>query len=713
MRSVGEGCAKEAIMDRTLHDMRNDLAVAIGTVHALIDGKLEPSPSRLGDILGSLEALDAALVSSPAVASEAVIPKEDLLNAVIEGSPYAKVLVNGGGRIVLVNTQAEALFGYSRDELLGMSIDQLVPERFRLGHHKLRDDFAAAPSARAMGAGRDLYGRRKDASEVPIEIGLNPITTGGETFTLAAITDISERKHSEELRLAHLGVQRHAAELEELNRELADASRFKTEFVSTMSHELRTPLASIIAGAELLSRIKLDDRARITVQTMAEASEALLTLINSVLDFSKIEAGKMELQVGSFEIGPVLEGVADVLAHVAREKNVTLNAYVDPSIPVVLGDRDRVRQILLNLLGNAVKFTESGRVVVRAVSEELSAEDVLVRFDVQDTGIGIPPDVLPQLFEPFAQADRSASRKFAGTGLGLSISKRLVEMMGGRIGVESTLGVGSSFWFAVRFARASNAVAALRRMPKGTVALIVSGDDTFAEIVRSYLDSWSMESRRVTSGDDVVASLRIDATARGIVIVDLDNTGAADLSSTVEILRAIAPSRVIAVGRNGVLSKPVRQSQLYDAIVKVVDVEPSTEPDNAAPELPARVALTNGTVLVAEDNEPLRRLLKQQFEDLDVAVTFVSDGRQALEAIRAERYAMVFMDCQMPNLDGLDATKLIRHEERLTGRHLPITAMTANAFAEDRAACLAAGMDDYLSKPVKLADLRAKIERWT
>jgi two-component system, sensor histidine kinase and response regulator len=713
MRSVGEGCAKNWIMDRTLHDMRNDLAVAIGTVHALIDGKLEPSAGRLGDILQSLEALDAALVVPRAAASEVKAPKEDLLNAVIEGSPYAKVLVNGSGRIVLVNAQAEALFGYSRDELLGMSIDQLVPERFRRGHPELRDNFTAAPTARAMGAGRDLYGRRKDASEVPIEIGLNPIATGGETFTLAAITDISERKHSEELRLAHVGVQQHAAELEELNRELADVSRFKTEFVSTMSHELRTPLGAIIGAAELLSRMKLDERAQITVQTMVEASEALLALINSVLDFSKIEAGKMELQVEPFEIEPILEGAADVLAHLAREKNITLNAYVDPSIPAVLGDRDRVRQILLNLLGNAVKFTESGRVVVRAVSEELSADEVLVRFDVQDTGIGIPRELLPQLFEPFAQADRSASRKFEGTGLGLSISKRLVEMMGGRIGVESTAGKGSSFWFAVRFARASNAVSALRRLPEGTVALIVSGDDTFAEIVRSYLDSWSMGSLRAMSGDDLVADLRSDTTARWVAIVDLDNTGAVDLSSTVEILRAIAPSRVIAVGGNGALSKPARQSQLYDAIVRAVDVEPSIAPDVAAPEPSMPAFARNGTVLVAEDNDRLRRLLKLQFDDLGVPVAFVTDGRQALEAVRKQKYAMIFMDCQMPNLDGLDATKLIRHEERLTGGHLPITAMTANAFAEDRAACLAAGMDDYLSKPVKLADLRAKIERWT
>jgi PAS domain S-box-containing protein len=700
-------------MDRTLHDMRNDLAVAIGTVHALIDGKLEPTPGRLTDILESLEALDAALVTTPVAASEIAVPKEDLLNAVIEGSPYAKILVNGVGRIVLVNAQAEALFGYTREELLGMSIDQLVPERFRPGHPKLRDNFSVAPTARAMGAGRDLYGRRKDAGEVPIEIGLNPITTGGETFTLAAITDISERKHGEELRLAHLVVQQHAAELEELNRELADVSRFKTEFVSTMSHELRTPLGAIIGASELLSRMQLDGRAQITVQTMVEASEALLALVNSVLDFSKIEAGKMELQLEAFEIESVLEGAADVLAHLAREKRITLNAYVDPSIPAVLGDRDRLRQILLNLLGNAVKFTESGRVVVRAVSEELTPDEVLVRFDVQDTGIGIPPALLPQLFEPFAQADRSASRKFAGTGLGLSISKRLVELMGGTIGVKSTVGAGSSFWFAVRFARAPEAVSVSRRLPEGTAALIVSGDDTFAEILRSYLVSWSMESRRSISGDDVVAGLRGDATTRWIAIVDLDNTGAVDPSSTVDILRAIAPSRVIAIGRNGALAKPVRQSQLYDAIVKAADIEPSIAPDVAASEAFAHVSPIDGAILVAEDNDRLRRLLKLQFDDLGVPVSFVTDGLQALDAIRKQTYAMVFMDCQMPNLDGLDATKLIRHEERLTGRHLPITAMTANAFAEDRAACLAAGMDDYLSKPVKLADLRAKIERWT
>jgi CheY-like chemotaxis protein len=263
----------------------------------------------------------------------------------------------------------------------------------------------------------------------------------------------------------------------------------------------------------------------------------------------------------------------------------------------------------------------------------------------------------------------------------------------------------------VPFARAPEASIVQRRVPSGTAAFIVSGDDTFADIVERYLTSWSMETRRAQSAEDVINGFRSGgSSAICVAIVDLDNTGAMDVTSTVEILRAIAPSRVIAVGRNGLLLKPVRQSQLFDAIAKAVDMPPHVA---AAPPASSSAALTNGTILVAEDNERLQRLLKLQFDDLGVSVTFVSDGRQALEALRDRPYAMVFMDCQMPNLDGLEATKLIREEERLTGIHVPITAMTANAFAEDRVACLEAGMDDYLSKPVKLADLRAMIERWT
>jgi two-component system, sensor histidine kinase and response regulator len=703
---------ERGFMDRTLHDIRNDLAVAIGSVYAFLDGKLEPNPANLQDVLESLQHADLALTGCRADLSNAVVSdKESFLTAIIDGSPYAKVLVDERGRIVLVNAQAEQLFGYSREELLAQSIEMLVPTRFRPGHPALRGSFSDAPVARPMGAGRDLYGRRKDGSEVPIEIGLNPIVTDVETFTLAAITDISERKRTEELRLIHAGMQQHAAELEELNRELANVSRFKTQFVATMSHELRTPLTAIIGAAELLTRTKLDERAQISAQTIAEAAEVLFALINRVLDFSKIEAGKMELQSAPFRMETVLEGAAEVVAELARAKGIALHTYVDPAIPPLRGDADRLRQIIMNLLGNAVKFTDHGYVVTRVLPVEVLDGDIVLRFDVKDTGIGIGPDAVAHLFEPFVQADGSTSRKFGGTGLGLSISKSLVELMGGEIGVVSEPGSGSTFWFTARFERSAEGVV---RKLEGVGGVILSADDTFAQIVERYLTSWSMEGRRAESRDDVLQALRTDAARTWVAIVDLDSVAAVDLGATIDIVSAIMPARFILIGNDRPLRKPLRQSQLFDAIVKAV------EPRHPAPAAPALDAAVGGEppkserVLVAEDNVRLRRLLKLQFDDLDVPVTFVSDGLQAVEAARRKPYAMIFMDCQMPNMDGLAATRAIREEERLTGGvRVPITAMTANAFAEDRVACLEAGMDDYLPKPVRLADLRGMLERWS
>jgi PAS domain S-box-containing protein len=696
--------------------MRNDLAIAVGSVHALIDGKLRPSERNLRCILESLEDLSARMTELQAGApATGPSRKENLFNLVVEAAPNAMVLVNGSGRLTLVNAQTEKLFGYSRDELLGGSIEMLVPERFRRGHPGLRDLFNQAPVARPMGAGRDLYGRRKDGTEIPLEIALNPLKTDEGELVLAAIVDITERKRAEEFRLLHAGAQQHASELEELNRELANASRFKTQFVATMSHELRTPLTAIIGAAELLSKAKLQEREQVSVRTIDEAAEGLLTLINSILDFSKIEAGKMDLQASNFEVEMVLEGAAEVVAQLAREKGITLHAYVDPSIPPVQGDGARLRQILLNLLGNAVKFTGGGQVVARAVPLDLLARDVLLRFEVQDTGIGIGAEALPHLFEPFAQADEPASRTFGGTGLGLSISKRLVELMGGKIGVDSKPGAGSLFWFTARFAPHFGPVTVQKRTLEGIGGLIVSGDDMFAQIVERYMASWSMDSLRATSRDDVVQALQSTDGRTWVAIVDLDDIGVADVGVTIDILRALVPARVIAVGKDGPLRKPLRQSYLFDSIVKAVHVEVagSAVVTEARPSEARALPRSEGRVLVAEDNARLRRLLKLQFDELGVPVTFVSDGVQALEQLRLAQYSLVFMDCQMPNLDGLATTGLIRREERQTGEHVPIVAMTANAFAEDRAACIAAGMDDYLAKPVKLADLHGMIERYT
>jgi len=699
-------------MERSvLHDLRNELTVAVATLHALIDGKLEPSRENYTTALEALESVDV-LLSTMAPAR----PKrddEEFFRLVVEAAPNAKVLVDDRGSIALVNAQTENLFGYKREEMLGRSIEMLVPQRFRGGHPALRNDFIANPIARPMGGGRDLFARRKDGGEVPVEIGLSPLQIDGGNFVLAAIVDITERRRVEEFRLLHASAQLHAEQVEELNRELASASRFKSQFVAAMSHELRTPLNAIIGAAELLAGTELSQRSRIYVDTIGESSEALLSLISSVLDFSKIEAGKMELREAPFDVAPVLEGAVDVVAQLAREKGLSLYTFVDPQIPRVLGDGDRLKQVLLNLVGNAVKFTDRGEIFVRAYGLASDAGRASVRFEVSDTGIGIVSELLPQLFEPFVQADSSSSRRFQGSGLGLSISKHLVELMGGQIGVDTSPGSGSLFWFTADFATDAREESR-GGLPSGIVGYVVTADDTFASIVTRYAASWGIPLRRAQ--DAAVLDVIAKADAIWIAIVDEDTIEQPPTAEIACAFRAAAPERVIDVGSSGALRKPIRQSYLFDAIVKAAE----TGSGKAAAPAPARPSKGPGTnsgadiqVLVAEDNIRLQRLLQLQFDELGVLVSFVSDGREAVDAVRNGDYALVFMDCQMPNMDGLTATKAIRGDELASGRHVPITAMTANAFAEDRDACFAAGMDDYLSKPVRLGDLRTAIERWT
>ena len=627
---------------------------------------------------------------------------EDHFRSVVEAAPNAMLMVDRAGAIALVNAQGERLFGYTREELLGVPVENLVPERFRSGHSGLRAGFHRMPSTRAMGAGRDLFGLRKDGTEVPIEIGLNPLSTPQGEFVLASIIDITERKHAEQMRL-----QRDRA---------VDASQLKSQFVATMSHELRTPLNAIIGGAELLSATNLDEHQRNFVESIDQSAEALLSVISSILDFSKIEAGKVDLEARDFELESVVAAAAAVLAPQTRDKGLTLHTYVDPLIPPTLrGDQDRLRQILLNLIGNAVKFTARGRVVVRALPAEMSSRYARVRFEVQDSGIGIAGKTLTKLFEPFVQADSSHSRPHGGTGLGLSISKRLVELMDGEIGVTSELGSGSQFWFTARFGRPT-AVGASRRI-YGVRALVVSSDELFCDILSRYVESWGMPACPARDAHQALATVRaLDAEQDGgdtfdwLAIVDADDVASA---AAVEVLRAtpaFGPSRVIAVGRDERLTKPIRQSQLFDRIAEALG-EVAIRPLRPA-YASAREPGPAGTVLVVEDNASLREILVHQFAELGLPVKIAEDGFEAVKAVERDRFSMVFMDCQMPNMDGFTATRSIRAGEAAAGGHVPIVAMTANAFKEDRDACLAAGMDDYLSKPIRMNDLRTMTQRW-
>ncbi len=702
-------------MKKLFHDILNDLTVAMGLVQAFLDEKLEPMRSRWEEILSALGHADAAMSELREQSRGSGTPRtQSVLGAIVEGSPYAKILVDENGRITLVNAEAENLFGYTREEILGRSVELLVPQRFKGAHPDLRHLYNQAPEARPMGAGRDLFGRRKDGSEFPIEIGLNPIVTDAGAFTLAAISDITERKRAEELRLLHAGMERHAAELEQLNRELASASRFKTQFIATMSHELRTPLSAIIGATELLAKADLPERERVGVSTIHESAEALFALISSILDFSKIEAGRMDLIESRFEIEAVVNSVVEVVSQLIREKPICLNAYVDPSLAAVRGDRDRLRQVLINLLGNAAKFTNEGAIVVRALPAGQLAGKLIVRFEVRDTGEGIAPESFGDLFEPFAQAGSSHAKRFGGSGLGLSISKRLVELMGGEMGVSSELGRGSLFWFTAAFEAEAEPNPGSAPTIDGAHGLIFSTDDMFAQIVERYLATWSVPSTHVTNSADALAALQATSDVRWIAVVDDDDHDVSEIGVTLAILKAIVPTRIILIGNEHALRKPVSRGRLFAAVADVLAIEPPAQASarrqgsDKAPAIPI-----NGSVLVAEDDARLQRLLKLQFEELGVPVTFVPDGKSAVEAVATHDYAMVLMDCQMPELDGLAATKAIRRAERLTSKHVAIAAMTANAFAEDREACIAAGMDDYLPKPVRLADLRAIIQRWS
>jgi PAS domain S-box-containing protein len=611
------------------------------------------------------------------------------LRLVVDAAPIAIIVADCDGRITLANAQGARIFGYEGDELLGRPIESLVPDRFQGTHTGLRSEYLQTMEDRLMGAGRDLYGLRKDGTEVAIEIGLHPITTPQGNFTLAAIVDITEPKHAEEMRL-----QRDRA---------LDASQLKSQFVATMSHELRTPLNAIIGTVELLSNSALDDRQRAYLNSIETSAEALLAVISSILDFSKIWAGRVDLEAQDFELDTLLTAAADVVAQNVRQKRLTLDTFVDPLIPRVLrGDPDRLRQILLNLVGNAVKFTQSGHIVIRALPGETSGSHVTVRFEVQDTGVGIAREILPQLFSPFVQGDGSASRKYGGTGLGLAISKRLVELMQGEIGVTSEPDAGSLFWFTARLDAASGE-ARLTEPVRESPAV----DDMVEALAGEGAAAHPQGPAPARS-----AEAAAESAAEAVVSADAAAASATDAASSLEA--AATSARGAAASLEAAAASAMEAAASSEAASASASAAAGTAAAaaTAAPAVAAPASYHGRGVLIADDNADLQAILVDQFAELGMPVTIVSDGAEAVAAVRRRPFALVFMDCQMPNIDGFAATRTIRDDERTTGAHIPIVAVTANAFNEDRAACLAAGMDDYLSKPVRINDFRTMIERW-
>jgi len=731
--NIAEHGATTEILD-LLQDM--DRQARSGDFTAQV--RVEPH-TEAGQIAGQYNAVLEKVCSEIEQHEEskaALSESEQLMRLIIDTALDAVVNTDAEGRITDWNPQAEAIFGWPRSEALSRDLPAtIIPSRFRKAHENDLHRYLTTEKSLILNKRIEITAMRRDETEFPAELTVSALDVNGRMCFSAFVRDITDRKTAER-------------ELAEARDKALESSRLKSEFLANMSHEIRTPMNGIIGMTGLLLDTEQSAEQRDFAEIISFSAESLLTIINDILDFSKIEAGRMTIEAAPFDLRSAVEAVAELLSPRAEEKGLELIVRFAPETPShLVGDSGRVRQVLTNLVGNAVKFTDQGHILIDVSLIGTEGDEALIRVSIEDTGMGIAEKSLADIFGKFTQADASTTRKHGGTGLGLAISKQLVELMNGEVGVSSQVGEGSTFWFTFRAPISETAPppppapAAL----SGLRVLVVDDNRVNLRVLDGQLSQMGLTICCVPSGQEALDELH-GACQKGapynLAVVDhhMPEMTGLELGRSIQSDQALSDSIVTvllssvsnkesgeeikAAGFAASLTKPVRASALMDSLSvawaarrrhlpeQLSNLQQATtggrKNNNSAAEDAPYAGLR---VLLAEDNLVNQKVAVGMLEKLGCQVDVAGDGQKAVEISARGGHHLILMDCQMPEMDGYQATAEIRRSEG-SGRHLPIIALTANAMKGDREKCLAAGMDDYASKPMKLDTLRGVLDRW-
>jgi PAS domain S-box-containing protein len=647
-----------------------------------------------------------------------------ILNLTLESMADGLIVFDEGRNPVQINRAARELLGFGPGgkTLTNESLYN-VKRRDPATNRYLSED--ELPSARAF--------RGEIIKDMELIIESEGLPERVMSFSSSPIQD-DENKIFRAVTVFRDITKRHRLEMELINAEKAalETVQMKSQFLANMSHEIRTPMNGIIGMTEILGGTKLDSKQRSYLELIFQSAQSLMTIINDILDFSKIEAGKLDIEQSDFNFSYSIDRTVQLMAHRAHEKSLVLLTHISPQIPEKLnGDAGRIGQVLINLIGNAIKFTDHGKVIVRAELIEQMAQKAKIRFEVEDTGIGLDSSNIEKLFQPFSQADNSTSKKFGGTGLGLSICKQLVELMGGKLGVQSELGHGSKFWFELMLNTAiepASLESYKKTFPPENEILIFDADPDSAQILTDYIASWKLRARhlKVVSDLEKLVSKAEDLTEYDLFLVSTYP----EQQEVEKLLHALQKrvdrprvtvildseslelqARYRNMGVSNFLIRPIEQSGLYNHLMRLLSENGNLEQFQTAaselPEQPLKPAKI-GRILIAEDNS-VNQLIAQAFlKELGYPFHTVANGKEVLEALEQSEFDLILMDCQMPEMDGFEATREIRKNLSST---LPIVALTANAMKGDEEKCRQAGMNGYLSKPFRKDQLQAILQK--